>query len=142
MTPYPVADHHGFHFTREATEWPAFNDRQEYCGQIWLTCSWAVPAGIHEQLGFPNHIELYLTSEGHWATTFEHAEHYLTCTEPPQEFLVKGASLGLFVPGEWAEENGTPNTYGDYRVYRRSPGGWDAEEVEEPPVLVGGYEPF
>jgi hypothetical protein len=137
MTPYPVADHRGHHFTREQTEWPAFNNRQEYCGQIWLTCSWAVPEKVYESLRLPNHLDLYLTSEGHWAPTLEHAEHYLTRTEPPQEFLVKGASLGLFVPGEWAEENGTPDAHTDYRVYRRSPEGWDAEEVEEPRVLVG-----
>jgi hypothetical protein len=137
MTPYPVADHQGIHFTKEETEWPAFNDRQEYCGQIKLIDAWTVPAKVHRDFRCHNQIDLYLTSKGHWAKTFEHAEHYLTSTEAPQEFLVRGAILGFFVPAQWAEENGTPNTYGDYRVYLRSPGCWDAEEVEEPRVLVG-----
>jgi hypothetical protein len=138
MTPYPVADHRGYHFaTKEETEWPAFNDRQEYCGQIRRISSWAVPAKIYLDLRLPNnHIDMYLTPEGHWASTLEHAEH-LSRTKAPAEFFVRGAILGLFVPGEWAEENGTPNTYGDYRVYQRSLEGWDAEEVEEPLELVG-----
>jgi hypothetical protein len=129
--------HQGFHFTKEETECPGFNDRQEYCGQIWFFDSWTVPAKVHETLGLQNQIDLYLTSEGHWAPSFEQAEHYLSSTEPPQEFFVRGAILGLFVPGEWAEENGTPGTYTDYRVFRRSAGYWDAEEVEEPRVLAG-----
>jgi hypothetical protein len=135
-----IADHHGSNLTREETEWPAFNDRQEYCGHIHLIRAWAVPAGIHEQLGLASHIDLYLTSKGQWAPALEIAEHLL-CTQSPLEFVVKGASLGLFISGEWAEDNGSPNTYSDYRVYQRSPGFWDAEEIEEP-VLVGVYEEF
>jgi hypothetical protein len=136
-----IADHHGSTFTREETEWPAFNDRQEYCGQIYLTRAWAVPNGIYEELGLRNHVDLYLTSKGQWAATLEHAEHYLSRTEPPTEFKVKGASLGLFICGQWAEDNGSPNVYSDYRVYQRSPGLWNAEEIEEP-VLVGAFEEF
>jgi hypothetical protein len=137
---YAIADHHGSNLTREETEWPAFDDRQEYCGQIYLIRAWAVPSGIHEELGLPSHIDLYLTSKGQWAPALEIAEHLL-CTQSPLEFVVKGASLGLFVPAGWAEDNGSPNTYSDYRVYQRSPGFWDAEEIEEP-VLVGAYEEF
>jgi hypothetical protein len=135
-----IADHHGSNLTREETEWPAFDDRQEYCGQIHLIRTWAIPTGIHEELGLPSHIDLYLTSKGQWAPALEIAEHLL-CTQSPLEFVVKGASLGLFVPGGWAEDNGSPNTYSDYRVYQRSPGFWEAEEIEEP-VLVGAYEEF
>jgi hypothetical protein len=143
MTPYPVADHRGYHFGQEQTEWPAFNNRQEYCGQIRRISSWAVPAKIYLDLRLSNnHIDMYLTPEGHWASTLEYAE-LLSRTEPPTEFFVRGAILGLFVPGEWAEENGTPNTYGDYRVFRRKSGGWDAEEVEDaPPVLAGAADYF
>jgi hypothetical protein len=101
-----IADHHGSHLTREETDWPAFNDRQEYCGQIYLIAAWAVPEGIHEQLGLRNHIDLFLTSVGQWAPALEIAEHLL-CTQSPLEFRVKGASLGLFLPGEWAEANGS-----------------------------------
>jgi hypothetical protein len=137
-----IADHHGSNLTREETEWPAFNDRQEYCGQIYLTRAWAVPNEIYQELGLRNHVDLYLTSKGQWAATLEHAEHYLSRTEPPTEFKVKGASLSLFVPSGWAEDNGSPNTYSDYRVYQRSPGFWNAEEIDEPPVLVGAYEEF
>jgi hypothetical protein len=136
-----IADHNGCNFAKQETDWPAFNDRQEYCGQIYRQTAWAVPSVIHEGMELPKHIDLYLTSVGQWAPTFEIAEHYLAHTEPPTEFVVKGASLGLFVPGAWAEDNGSPNTYSDYRVYQRSPGFWDAEEIEEP-VLVGAYEEF
>jgi hypothetical protein len=47
---YAIADHHGSTLTREETEWPAFDDQQEYCGQIYLIRAWAVPSGIHEEL--------------------------------------------------------------------------------------------
>jgi hypothetical protein len=134
-----IPDHHGCNLTREQTSWPVFDDRQEYRGHITFIQSTAIPRKVYEQLklGDRTDIGLFLTPAGQWATTLEYAEHLLVNTEPPQECLVKGALLGIFVPGEWAEENGTPNTYGDYRVYRRSPEGWDAEEVEELPVLVG-----
>jgi hypothetical protein len=138
---YTIPDHHGSNLTREETDWPAFNDRQEYCGQIHRIVAWAVPNGIHQNMDLPKHVDLYLTSAGQWAPTLEHAEHYLSRTEPPTEFKVKGASLGLFVSGEWAEDNGSPNTYSDYLVFKRSPGFWDAEEIEEP-VLVGAFEEF
>jgi hypothetical protein len=124
-----IADHHGSTLTREETEWPAFNDRQEYCGHIHLIRAWAVPNGIHEELGLRNHVDLYLTSNGQWAATLEHAEHYMSRTEPPTEFKVKGASLGLFISGQWAEDNGSPNVYSDYQVFKHSAGYWDAEEV-------------
>jgi hypothetical protein len=138
---YTIADHHGSQLTREETEWPGFSDRQEYCGQINLIAAWAVPNGIHEQMELPKHISLYITSVGQWAPTIEIAEHYLSRTEPPTEFRVKGASLGLFVSGAWADDNGSPNVYSDYRVYQRSPGCWDAEEIEEaPPELVGAVD--
>ncbi len=137
-----IANHHGSTLTREETEWPAFNDRQEYCGQIYRISAWAVPEKVHESLGLPSHIDLYLTTGGHWAPTFEIAEHYLSHTEPPTEFLVKGASLSLFVPGDWADDNGSPNIYADYRVYQRSPGFWDAEEIEEAPLVLVGAEYF
>jgi hypothetical protein len=136
-----IADHHGSHLTREETEWPAFNDRQEYCGQIYLIAAWAVPNEIHKQLGLRNHNDLYLTSNGQWAATLEHAEHYLSRTEPPTEFRVKGASLGLFLPGQWADENGSPNVYSDYQVFKHSAGYWDAELIE-PPVSIGAFEEF
>jgi hypothetical protein len=138
-----IANHNGSNFApTEETEWPAFNDRQEYCGQIYLTRAWAVPNGIYEELGLRNHVDLYLTSKGQWAATLEHAEHYLSRTEPPTEFKVKGASLGLFICGQWAEDNGSPNVYSDYQVFKHSAGYWDAEEIEEPPVVVGAYEEF
>jgi hypothetical protein len=137
-----IANHNGCNFsTTEETEWPAFDDRQEYCGQIHLIRTWAIPTGIHDELGLPSHIDLYLTSKGQWAATLEHAEHYLSRTEPPTEFKVKGASLGLFICGQWAEDNGSPNVYSDYQVFKHSAGYWDAELIE-PPVVVGAYEYF
>jgi hypothetical protein len=138
-----IADHNGCNLNpREENEWPVFNDAQEYCGQIWLTASWAVPARIHEKLGLPNHIDLYLSSVGHWAPTLEQAEHYLANTAAPTEFRLKGASLGLFFPLQWAEDNGIPNTYSDYRVFRHSEGYWDAEKIEPTIAIVGVAEPF
>ena len=139
MTSYAIANHHGSHLTTEETQWPVLNDQQEYCGQIYLTAAWAVPQGIHEQLGLSNHIDLFITSVGHWATTLEHAEHYLVRTEAPTEFIVKGASLSLFVPSEWAEDNGIPNIYRDYRVFKRSADCWGAEEIERP-LLIEAFE--
>jgi hypothetical protein len=130
---YTIPNHHGYHFAKEATEWPVFDQKQEYCGQIWSIAAWAVPAGIHENLGLPDHIDLYLTSAGQWAPTLEQAEHYLVNTEAPTEFRVKGASLGLFVCGKWAIDNGSPDTYGDYRVFKCSAGYWDAEEIDQLP---------
>jgi hypothetical protein len=137
-----IANHNGCNFsTTEETDWPAFDRNGEYCGQVYKVSAWAVPSGIHEEMELPSHLDLYVTNAGQWAPTFEIAEHYLANTEPPTEFKVKGASLGLFISGQWAEDNGSPNTYTDYRVYQRSPGFWDAEEIEEP-VLVGAYEEF
>jgi hypothetical protein len=131
-----IADHNGSNFApTEETEWPAFDDRQEYCGHIHLIRAWAVPAGIHEQLGLPKHVDLYLTSKGQWAATLEHAEHYLSRTESPTEFKLKGASLSLFLPSQWAEDNSI-STYSDYRVYQSSPGFWDADEIEQLPVDI------
>jgi hypothetical protein len=50
---------------------------------------------------------------------------------------LKGALLALFIPAEWASDNGNPNTYSNYRVFFNTKGGyWDAEEIESP-VLVG-----
>jgi hypothetical protein len=136
-----IANHNGCNFsTTEETEWPAFDNNQEYCGQIYLTRAWAVPSGIHEELGLRNHVDLYLTSVGQWAPALEIAEHLL-CTQSPLEFRVKGASLGLFISGEWAEDNGSPNVYSDYQVFKHSAGYWDAELIE-PPVVVGAYEEF
>jgi hypothetical protein len=106
-----IPDHHGCNLTREQTSWPVFDDRQEYRGHITFIQSTAIPRKVYEQLklGDRTDIGLFLTPAGQWATTLEYAEHLLV----------------------------NPNTYGDYRVYRRSPEGWDAEEVEELPVLVG-----
>jgi hypothetical protein len=123
-----IPDHRGSTLTQEETEWPAFDDRQEYCGQIHLIRNWAVPAGIHEELGLRNHVDLYLTSVGQWAPALETAEHLL-CTQSPLEFRVKGASLGLFFPTEWVKDNHI-KTYKDYRVFRNSFGNWDAEKLE------------
>jgi hypothetical protein len=137
-----ITNHNGCNFTREETEWSVYDQNQDHCGLIYRVAAWAVPTVIHQRLELPNHIDLYITSKGHWASTLEHAEHHLLHTEPPQEFMVKGASLTLFVPSQWADDNGTPNTYSDYRVFQHSAGFWDAEEVEEPPVLIGAYEEF
>jgi hypothetical protein len=133
-----IPDHHGCNLTREQTSWPVFNDRQEYRGRITFIQSTAIPRKVHEQLKLDRtDIGLFLTPAGQWATTLEDAERLFLGTKPPTEFLSKGATLGYFLPGEWAEENGTPNTYRDYRVFRQPSGRWDAEEVEELPVLVG-----
>ena len=138
---YTIADHHSSHLTREETEWPVFDNNQDLCGQIYLIAAWAVPEGIHQQLGLRNHIDLFLTTNGQWAPTLEIAEHYLVRTEAPTEFKVKGASLGLFVPSEWAEDNGSPNIYRDYRVFKRSADCWDAERIERP-SLIEAFEEF
>jgi hypothetical protein len=133
---YAMANHHCAHLTREQTQWSVFDRNQEYCGQVFQIAAWAVPAGIHAGFSLPNHIDLYITSEGQWAQTLEIAEHLLTTESAPAEFVVKGSLMALFVPGEWAIDNGNPNTYSDYRVFWDRSGYWNAEEIE-PPVLIG-----
>lgn len=124
---YTIADHRSCTLTREETQSPVFNG-QEYCGHVHFVAAWAVPDRIHKQLGLRNHVDLYLTSEGHWAAALEIAEHLLSTQSPPTEFFVKGASLGLFIPKEWPE---SINIYSDYRVYQHSPGFWTAEKAGE-----------
>jgi hypothetical protein len=133
-----IADHHGSNLTREETEWPAFNDQQEYCGQIYRIAAWSVPARVYRELKISsNHLDLYLSSEGHWAATLEHAEHYLSSTKPPIEFLIKGSCLNLFAALQWV-----PNAQSNYRVYRRLDDGFDVEEVEELPIGAVDFEYF
>jgi hypothetical protein len=133
---YPIANHHGSHFQTEQTQWSVFDEHQEYCGHVFQISAWAVPAGIHAGFSLPSHIDLYITSEGQWAQTLEIAEHLLTNEPAPEEFVVKGSLLALFVPEDWAIDNGNPNTYSDYRVFRDPAGYWNAVEIE-PPVLAG-----
>jgi hypothetical protein len=97
--------------------------------------AWAVPAGIHAGFSLPNHLDLYLTSNGQWAPTLEIAEHLFLSEPAPEEFKVKGSLLALFVPGKWVLDNGNPNTYSDYRVFWDRSGYWNADEIE-PPVKV------
>jgi hypothetical protein len=133
---YSIANHHCAHLTREETQWSVFDQNQEYCGHVFRIASWAIPGGIHAQFNLPNHIDLYITTEGQWAQTLEIAEHLLTSETAPEEFVVKGALLALFIPAEWAIDNGNPNTYSDYHVFRDPAGYWNAQEIE-PPVLIG-----
>jgi hypothetical protein len=138
-----IPNHHGCTLTREQSQWQIFDEARK--DWVWINriAGWAVPSAVRERLGLANRkdIDIYLTSAGQWATTLEHAEHYLLRTEPPTEFLSTGATLGYFFPDKWFEENGTPNTYGEYRVFKLPSGRWDAEEIEPAPVM-GGYEPF
>jgi hypothetical protein len=124
-------NHNGCTIDRPVTQWPAFDNNHEYCGEIRRIDPWAVPGAVYESLNLPDNLDLFLTSEGHWAPTLEIAEHLLINTEAPAEFIVSGATLSLFVPPQWAEENGNPNAYDDYRVFRTAAGGWDAEEAQE-----------
>jgi hypothetical protein len=125
---YATADHHGSNLTTEEIDWPAFNHHGEYCGHIYSQKAWAVPAGIHEEMDLPNYIDLYVTDNGQWAPTIEIAEHFLSTQSPPTDFVVKGASLGLFLPDEWVALNNI-KIYADYRVFRNSFGNWDAEKL-------------
>jgi hypothetical protein len=113
---YCIANHHCAHLTREETQWSVFDENQEYCGHVFRIAAWAIPDGIHAGFSLRSHIDLYITSEGQWAPTLEIAEHLLATESAPAEFVVKGALLALFVPTEWAEGNGNPNTYSDYHV--------------------------
>jgi hypothetical protein len=117
-----IPDHRGYHFGQDQSDFPIFDERGEFCGHIKQISSWAVPAQVHEDLELGNHIDLHLTPSGQWATSLEVAEH-MYLTQCPLEFFVRGAILGLFVPPEWVEENGTPGKYTDYRVFRCSGGG-------------------
>ena len=127
---FGTPNHNGCTIARPVTQWPAF-DSNKYCGEVRRIIAWTVPKSAYEALKLPDNLDLFLTSEGHWAKTFEHAEHLLANTEPPKEFIVKGNTLSLFVPPQWAEENGNPSAYDDYRVFRTAAGGWDAEEAQE-----------
>jgi hypothetical protein len=133
---YCIPNHHGSQFQKEETQWAVFDKHQEFHGHVFKIAAWAVPANIHAQLSLPSHIDLYISSDGQWAPTLELAEHLLTTESAPTEFIVKGALLALFIPSEWAIDNGNPNTYSDYRVFLTTAGYWDAEEIESP-VLIG-----
>jgi hypothetical protein len=146
---YATANYHCAHLTREETQWAVFDNTQEFRGHVFKISAWAVPADIHAQFNLPNHIDLYITSEGQWAQTLEIAEHLLT-TElapfdsaqgKPAEFVVKGALLALFIPGEWAIDNGDPNPYSDYQICRDFAGYWNAVEIEQP-MLVGNLPDY
>jgi hypothetical protein len=134
--------HFGCNPTREETQWPAFDQNQEYCGHTHRIAAWAVSPGVHAELGVSDYTDLYLTSEGHWATTLEIAEHLLVNKPTPKSFTCKGATLNLFVPAQWAEENGNPNPNGYYRVFKTASGYWDADEKEDIPLLVGASNEF
>ena len=123
-----IPDHNGCTIAPHENQWPAFDSNNEYCGNINRIAAWQVPEAAYKPLNLPNHLDLYLTSEGHWAPTLEIAEHLLASTPSPQSFTVKGSTISLFVPPQWAEENGNPNRDEDYRVFRTAAGGcWDAE---------------
>ena len=145
---YATPNHNGCTIAPHETQWPAFDHNGNYCGEIHRIAAWAVPAGIHNQLGLPSyadHVDLYLTSEGHWAPTLEIAEHLLASTPSPQSFTVKGSTLSIFVLPQWTEDNGNPNRDEDYRVFRTAAGGcWDAESlyVSRRSSLVGLAEVF
>ncbi len=138
---YATANHHCAHLTREETQWAVFDKHQEFRGHVFLIAAWAVPDGIHAGFNLPSHIDLYITTDGQWAPTLEHAEHLLTTKPAPTEFIIKGALLALFVPAAWASDNGNPNTYSDYRVFCDSAGYWNADEIEQP-VLVGNLPDY
>ena len=133
---YCIANHHGSNFQTEQTYWLTFDKNNECIGHIIKIAAWAVPAGIHAGFSLPSHLDLYLTSNGQWAPTLEIAEHLLTAEPAPTEFKVTGSLLALFVPGEWAIDNGNPNTYSDYRVFRDRAGYWNADEIE--PLVLSG----
>jgi hypothetical protein len=135
-----IPNHNGCNLsTKEETQWPAFDQNNEYCGEIHRIAAWAVPARVHKSLGLPDNLDLYLTSNGHWVPTREIAEHFINMP-PAQSLIVKGATLSFFVPPQWAEENGNPSTHDDYRVFRTAAGGWDAEEACARQLVGAGNE--
>jgi hypothetical protein len=138
-------NHFGCNPTKEVSDFPVFNQNNEYCGHIHRIAAWQVPQSVYQQLGLPDNLDLYITSEGHWAPTLENAEHRLVNTPAAQSLIVKGATLSFFVPPQWAEDNGNPSAYDDYRVFRTAAGGWDAEGIyvsRRPVSLVGLAEVF
>jgi hypothetical protein len=86
---YAIANHHGSHFQTEQTQWSVFDEHQEYCGHVFQISAWAVPAGIHAGFSLPNHIDLYITSEGQWAQTLEIAEHLLSSDPEPIDWYLE-----------------------------------------------------
>jgi hypothetical protein len=90
---YAIANHHGSNFQTEQTYWLTFDKNNQCIGRIIRIAAWAVPAVIHAGFSLPNHIDLYITSEGQWTQTLEIAEHLLTTESSPEEFVVKGSAL-------------------------------------------------
>jgi hypothetical protein len=120
------------------TQWPVFTQSNppEYCGHIHRIAAWVVPTSVHQQLGLPDNLDLYLTDKGHWAPTLEIAEHFII-TDCPLEFICKGSTLSFFVPAQWAEGNGgSTKAYGDCRVFRTADGSWDARPIRVDQGLV------
>ena len=135
-----TANHNGCTIDRPVTQWPTFDSNGEYRGHIHRIAAWAVPSEAYESLSLQDNLDLFLTSEGHWAPTLEIAEHLLINTEAPTEFIVSGATLSLFVPPQWAEENGNPNVHSDYLVSRMAGNYWDADEVQGRVLVAAGDE--
>ena len=135
-----TANHNGCTIDRPVTQWPTFDSNGEYRGHIHRIAAWAVPKAVHKSLKLQDNLDLFLTTEGHWAPTLEIAEHLLINTEPAKEFIVKGSTLSLFVAPQWAEENGSPNTHSDYRVFRMPGSYWDADEVQGRVLAAAGNE--
>ncbi len=119
-------NHNGCTIDRPVTQWPAFDQNHEYCGEIHRIAAWAVPNAVYEAWGLQDNLDLYLTTEGHWAPTLEIAEHLLASTPPPKSFKVKGSTLRFFFPSEWLK-NKKPSINEDYRVFRDFANEWTAE---------------
>lgn len=64
---YTIANRHNASYGQEQVRWtvPA--------GTITKIAGWAVPDGIHFDLGLPTHCDAYLTPSGLWAVTLEDA---------------------------------------------------------------------
>jgi hypothetical protein len=62
-----IADRHNANLTRETTQW-VWGDYT-----ITKVSAWAVPDGVHADLGLPGHLDLYLASTGDWCADFDEA---------------------------------------------------------------------
>jgi hypothetical protein len=114
---------------QQESRWAVFtnnNSKLSHIGQVNKIAAPQVPDRCHETLSSSRSNSLFLTSEGHWATTLEAAVDLLVTSEVCQEFVVTGGLLDLF---PLPRNEGCVKRWGDYRVFKDSDGYWNAEEI-------------
>jgi hypothetical protein len=130
---YAIANHQLANLDQEETIW----DFPE--GRIAKICGWSIPKRVLVQLQLKNSHDAYLSNNGYWSADMKTALERILLA-PAAEIEIKGNCLSMFVPPEWAEDNGNPNSKEIYRVWRNQ-SSWDAELIEPPKLRIAQNYP-